>query len=283
MIGRSSPRLLSTVVLIVFCAVIVNGCGGSDSSPSASASLEHIHGLGINPKDQALVVATHAGLFRIPAGSNELARIGESDDDFMGFNVVGPDRFLGSGHPGALSNGVDPLGFIRSADGGQTWVNVSLEGEADFHSLRASGQSIYGVEQGRLMASADGGQSWEERDVPVEFFDIAISPSDPDHVVAASEKGLFTSSDGGRRWRRVSEMIGLLAWSPDDRLYLVDGAGATHVSKDGGKSWSHAGEIGGSPVALFAAGNDELYGALNTGAIMESADGGATWTSRAQP
>lgn len=263
--------------------MIASGCGGSGGEAASSASIEHIHGLGVNPKDQSLVVATHNGLYRVPAGSGELTRIGESDNDFMGFTVVGPDEFLGSGHPATLSNAVNPLGLIRSNDGGLAWTNVSLEGEADFHSLRTSGQSVYGLVEGRLLASADGGQTWDEGSAPVELFDVAIDPGDTDHIVAASDQGLYSSKDGGGEWRRVSDRVGLLAWAPADALHLVDGTGATHVSTNGGKTWSHAGQAGGLPAALYASGDDQLYAALDTGAIVESADGGTTWSTRVQP
>lgn len=271
---------VAAIIVVGIAVALTSGGGGRSAS---SASLEHVHGLGINPKNQALVVATHTGLFSISSGSDQITRIGESDQDTMGFTVVGPDQFLGSGHPGSFSNGVNPLGLIRSNDGGLTWTNIALEGEADFHTLRASFRRVYGIAGGQLVASADGGQNWTERQTPTSFFDIAISPRDVDDVIAAGEDGLYASTNGGRDWRRVSEMVGLLAWAKKDRLYLADGEGTTHVSKDGGKRWSDSGAIGGQPAAMYATGESELYAALGTGAIVASTDGGASWTARTQP
>jgi hypothetical protein len=59
----------------------------------------HVHGLGINPKDGALFVATHTGLFRAGEGEPKATRVADRFQDTMGFTVVGPNRFLGSGHP----------------------------------------------------------------------------------------------------------------------------------------------------------------------------------------
>jgi hypothetical protein len=56
----------------------------------------HIHGLGINPRDGARYAATHSGLFFIREGA--ASRVADRDQDTMGFTVVGPDHFLGSGH-----------------------------------------------------------------------------------------------------------------------------------------------------------------------------------------
>lgn len=61
-----------------------------------------------------------------------MARIGET------FTVVGPDTFLGSGHPdlqSARAGQPGRLGLIESTDGGATWTILSLAGEVDFHSF----------------------------------------------------------------------------------------------------------------------------------------------------
>lgn len=60
--------------------------------------ITHVHGLGVDPGDGALIVATHYGTFRMRAGGGS-ERIGDSLQDTMGFTVVGWGRFLGSGHP----------------------------------------------------------------------------------------------------------------------------------------------------------------------------------------
>jgi hypothetical protein len=129
-------------VLAAAVTLAVTACGGGD--PGADRAVtdpppEHVHGLGINPADGALFIATHTGLFRMEAGSDSAERVGELLQDTMGFAVVGPDRFLGSGHPDLRSDLPPLLGLIRSGDGGLTWDSVSLLGEADFHALRVDG------------------------------------------------------------------------------------------------------------------------------------------------
>jgi hypothetical protein len=57
----------------------------------------HVHGLGINPRDGALYAATHTGLFVIRDGA--ATRAANHYQDNMGFTVLGPDHFIGSGHP----------------------------------------------------------------------------------------------------------------------------------------------------------------------------------------
>jgi hypothetical protein len=99
--------------------------------------VSHVHGLGVNPADGTVYVATHTGTFRLTA-DGKAERVGDSYQDTMGFTVAGPDRFLGSGHPDAegFRRGQPPrLGLIESTDAGVNWTSLSLSGEVDFHGL----------------------------------------------------------------------------------------------------------------------------------------------------
>ena len=277
------------VALLAACAVAA-GCGGSDAPPPPGSApvavedgAEHIHGLGVNPADNALIIATHTGLFRAGPGEQQPQRIGDGRQDTMGFTVVGPDRFLGSGHPDPNEDLPPLLGLIRSDDAGLSWQPVSLLGQADFHVLRASGRTIYGVNasDGTLLVSADGGRRWEPRPPPGPLVDLAPDPRRPDQVLASGPDALYLSRDGGRTWRPVaSGRAGFLTWLPDGSIYLVDGAGAVHRSDDAGRSWEAQGEVGGQPAALSSHGG-ELYVALHTNEVKVSDNGGRSWRARA--
>ncbi len=268
--------------------LVLAGCGsGDDTAPSTGAGpvtsdpgVSHIHGVGINPADDAVIVATHTGLFRAAAGEQRAERIGDRRQDTMGFTVIGPDRFLGSGHPDARDDLPPLLGLIRSRDAGRSWQPVSLLGEADFHVLRAAGRRVYGVNSadGALLASADGGRTWRRRRPPGPLLDLAIDPRDGDRIVVSGERGLAVSRDGGKRWRPLdSERVGLLAWT--DELVLVDAAGDVHSSADAGRTFTSVGALGGQPAAL--AGHDgQLLAALHDNTVHVSADGGRSWRLR---
>ncbi|HYF28325.1 MAG TPA: hypothetical protein VD931_21460 [Baekduia sp.] len=268
-------------------ASLLGACGGNDATPDPGAvqgddGAAHIHGLGVNPADRALYVATHTGLFRAAAGEARPRRVGDRRQDTMGFTVAGPDLFLGSGHPDVRDELPSHLGLIRSEDRGRTWSPVSLLGDADFHVLRSRGRTLYGfdVTHGRLLASGDAGATWQQRRAPAPLVDLAIDPQDPRHLVASGPDGLFESPDGGRAWRaRRGAPAGLLAWT--DALVLIDGDGRVHRSTDAGRTFTEAGAIGGRPAALAAHGR-ELYAATHDNVIEVSRDGGRTWTVRAR-
>jgi hypothetical protein len=274
------PAVLAAVVAVV---VLWNAGRGDDEAVDPGPV--HVHGLGVNPADGALFLATHTGLYRLASDAERAERVGTSFQDTMGFTVVGPDRFLGSGHPDARDDLPSLLGLVESTDGGRTWQPVSLLGEADFHVLRSAGDRVYGYDASgdRLLSSADGGRTWSELRRPGAVLDLAIEPDDGARLVAATGGGLFESADGGESWSRIGPGVGLLAWPAGDELYLLDTEGIVHRSPDRGRELVARGSIGGEPAAFLATDSGELFAALHDGTLVESSDGGATWVVRATP
>jgi hypothetical protein len=146
------------------------GCGQQAADgPSAVAPGDpgpvHVHGLGVNPADESLFIATHTGLFRAESAELRARRVGDRYQDTMGFTVIGPDHFLGSGHPDGREQLPPFLGLIESRDAGRTWRAVSLQRKVDFHVLEARGRRIYGYgsdwesRQPRFLTSSDGVRS----------------------------------------------------------------------------------------------------------------------------
>ncbi|MBA2642910.1 MAG: hypothetical protein H0U82_08295 [Actinobacteria bacterium] len=280
---------LAAVAIVILGVALWRVTGGDQTTSAADAGPVHVHGLGINPADGALFIATHTGLYRSGEGDSKSIRVGDSRQDTMGFSVVGADRFLGSGHPDLRQDLPPLLGLIESTNEGRSWEPISLLGEADFHVLRSADDRVYGYDSSndRLMVSGDAGRTWEEVERPAPLLDLAADPDDNMHVVAAgasdSDQGLYESGNGGRSWKRIGDPIGLLAWPARDRLFLVDGAGSVFMSDDNGKSFEPRGEIGGQPAALLGQEAGELFAALHDGTIKRSTDGGATWTVRSTP
>ncbi|MDQ3355841.1 MAG: hypothetical protein M3502_03810, partial [Actinomycetota bacterium] len=131
--GYALAAVLGVATVI---AVVVAFSGGGDGGSGVGQTFEstgggHVHGLGVNPADGALFVASHNGLFRAGRGESEAKPVGSSGKDVMGFSIAGANRFLGSGHPGNDENLPSSVGLIASSDAGETFQPVSLLGEVD--------------------------------------------------------------------------------------------------------------------------------------------------------
>ena len=293
---RSRTRLAVPAASLAVLATAVTGCSnqtGDDApddepTPSARAAptteLGHVHGLGLNPGDGLIYVATHNGLFVV---ERESARpVGHGRQDTMGFTITGPNAFLASGHPAPGQDGPTNLGLLSSHDAGTTWRTVAEEGR-DFHALTAAGEVVYGLDSssGALMASADGGRTWQIRaTVPARIVDV--SPTEPQRLLATTEAGLMLSDDGGATFSEDTAQ-------PPRLLVLVD-----HIPADGpasseatvagldttGKLWTFDGQawtgpsvsVGGAPHAFTALGPDAYLAATETG-IYRTDNAGRSW------
>lgn len=280
--------------LVGLTALSLASCGGNGKDPGPDPTTNelgpvHVHGLGINPADGALFIATHTGMFSIARGEDEAVRVGDNFQDTMGFTVVGPDRFLGSGHPDLREDLPPYLGLIESGDAGGDWDPVSLLGQADFHVLEAAGDRVYGfgsdfeTRREQFLASRDGGRHWERLAVPESMISLAINPADPDELLMSGPRRLYRSEDAGVSWQPVADQPGFVGWPDPEQLYLVTADGAVATTDASAAEWQAAGDIGGEPAAFEAEASDRLYVALHDGTIEESADGGQNWTLRSAP
>jgi photosystem II stability/assembly factor-like uncharacterized protein len=255
--------------------------GGATSSGNRSAAaiqteeVVHLHGIGRNPADGAVYLATHAGLVRLTPDGFEV--IAGRFQDTMGFAIAGADEFLGSGHPDLREDAPSHLGLIRSEDRGMTWSSVSLSGEADFHAIVLAHGRVFAADSlsGRLLVSSDGGASWDERG-EVALAALAVDPDDPERLVGADYEGaLFESEDGGESWTRSDGPTTVaLLWHSRLGLLAASGDGIVSSRDDGG-SWQTLSSLDGTGPVLAADGTGVLA-ATDGGRIVRSEDA-RTW------
>ncbi|MGA5466737.1 F510_1955 family glycosylhydrolase [Mycobacterium sp. NPDC050041] len=256
-------------------ALVVAFSGPVEDTPAVVPGMTHIHGLGINPSDQRLYVATHYGLFRITE-DDAPQRVGDSMQDFMGFTVTGADEFLASGYPHPADRQQPPHpGLIRTTDAGQSWQSVSLKGSADFHALEYRHGRMYGLDSqsGAVMVSDDS-RSWQTR-TDVTAADLTVSPANAQEVVATARGGLLRSTGGASTFSTVSgaPQLILVSWPDSGHLIGADaGAGFTPAP-----TAARPGSRGppSRPQALLAAGGGHMYVATDD-AMYASDDDGAS-------
>ena len=159
--------------------------------------MPHTHGLGFSADGSQIIVPAHDG-FRIFAdGVWQTPAL--PVHDYMGYAPTN-DGFYGSGHPGPASQLVNPLGLVKSTDGGKTLDHLGFEGESDFHLMGVGYAShvIYVVNpapnaklQVGLFYSVDDGQQWQQsaaRGLTVPPTQIAVHPCEAATVALATER-----------------------------------------------------------------------------------------------
>ncbi len=254
---------------------------GSESSAAAGSApglpSAHVHGLSVNSETGQVLLATHDGLFDVTR--DPAVKIGQTND-YMGFTAAGaPDVFYASGHPGPGSDLPNPLGLLKSTDGGKTWQQLSRQKESDFHALAVTKSGIVAFD-GSLRTSTDG-TTW--RTVAADFMPavLAAHPAG-DTVLATTPEGLQRSTDGGATWtlNAAAPVIQFAAFSGPDEAVGVAPDGTVYSSPDAGLSWQQAGTISGGVQAVAATegtgGKPSIWAATSTGVIVSS-DGGSTF------
>ena len=272
---QAISSLLAVALLLAGCAV-----GEQDGSPRSDRgdqSVGHIHGLGVDPADDTLYVATHHGLFRVDE-SGEPRRVADRWQDTMAFSVVGPRHFLASGHPDVREDLPAHLGLIESTDAGETWRPLALQGEADFHILEPVGDDLYAYDatSGRLLVTQDRKSFEEVGQLPL--LSITAHPDDPNTLLGTTNQSQLVEIDAGTGTAKQlpGPTLVLLDATPDSEIVGIDPAGTIHVSGDSGNTWQRRGGIGDQPAALMI--TDAEWYAATQDQIFRSEDDGRTWT-----
>ncbi|MGH8702602.1 MAG: F510_1955 family glycosylhydrolase [Burkholderiales bacterium] len=181
------------------------------SSARAEPVLHHVHGLAFSPDGRSLIVPSHYGLalWRDARWS----KLDGPQHDYMGFAVT-RRFFFSSGHPAPDLGLVNPLGLMKSADGGRNWRKLGLEGESDFHLLAASydTDAVYvfnpqpnsRMRRAGIYSTRNDGLSWrvaKAQGLAGRIAALAVHAADANVVAAATSEGLYISEDSGESFR----------------------------------------------------------------------------------
>ncbi|WP_291212519.1 F510_1955 family glycosylhydrolase [Hydrogenophaga sp.] len=188
-------------------------------------TLTHSYGLVYSADGRQLIITSDQGL-AIHSGGRWSTAAGAAHE-FKSL-AASRDALISSGHPAPESNIADPMGLIKSTDGGKTWRKLGLHGESDFHTLAASLRVnvVYASNRqpnsrmGRtgIHYTLDNGVRWrraEAKGLGGPIHQLAAHPSDPRMVAAASDAGLYFSRNHADTFHRLGDPGFVLAVSFD--------------------------------------------------------------------
>jgi photosystem II stability/assembly factor-like uncharacterized protein len=281
-VRRAAAVSASTAALILAlaaCTPAPEPSAGASTTHQAGSGLPsaHIHGLTVSGDTSKVLLATHDGLFDVT--KQPASKIGGTND-LMGFTAgKDPGVFYASGHPGEGSDLPNPLGLIKSVDGGKTWEQLSRQGVSDFHALTTTKSGIVAFD-GTLWTSPDG-KAWKKAAADFAPAFLAGHP-DSDTVLATTPRGVQRSTDGGATWNllKSSPVIMFAAFADPGDAVGVEPDGTVHLSTDGGATWAKKGRIEGQVMSIAAvkgANGKPWIWAATTESILVSTDGGTTF------
>ncbi len=283
------------------------GCGSSGDDPAAQKGRSdrlvdftkkppYVNSFETDTRTGDFLITTNRGFYRVDPETDEVTREKATISHrgkqatlgtFLELDQAADGSLVGSGHPDPGSKMPQYLGYLRSADGGETWEVVSRYGVADVHKIVFIHDRLYAWDAvlSALLISTDGGKTFTEHFTPRGLIlDFEVDPEDPDRIVAATDEQLFRSTDGGDSWRPVLPAPGVrVAWPEVDRLYVATADGRVQVSPDGGDTYEDVGRVDGEPWVIKAESADELLLALSDASVIRSTDGGATWEDVFRP
>ncbi|WP_072690420.1 F510_1955 family glycosylhydrolase [Rhodococcus marinonascens] len=264
----SARRFARTVLPLTAAALVLAGCSSQDGATELdntvpavdfTSELSHLHGLYVDA-DGTVLAGTHTGLFALDS-SGTPARVGTSDDDFMGLTGIPvSDTLFASGHPGQSSTAANPLGLRSSTDGGKSWAERSFAGQVDFHTLAADESTMVGFDgTDGLLVSTDGGSTWTPG-ATLPATSLAVTTSG---IWAIAGQGVQHSTDGARVFSTVTDAPALVMLAgAGDALWGIDNDGYAWRSREGA-DWQRLARVG-QVAALTAKDYETAYAATPT-------------------
>ena len=250
-IKKSNKKSLR-VSFYLFAIVALLGFSNRASAETLD-SVSHIHHVKVVEKK--VLVLTHEGLFEL-VKRNEMKLVGKEKIDVMGFSTLGK-ALLASGHPAVGSTMPNPIGLVKSIDGGLSWKAVSLVGKVDFHFLEGAGSDLYGVDSqsGKFMYSADSGLTWKilgENNIT----DIAVSPKKSGMAIAIKDSELLLTNNAFKTSSKIKSSLKItqIEWR-ESGLYALSGS-SLYKSTNIGRTWTELSSFKGAPGILSA--SDQL-------------------------
>ena len=205
--------------------------------------------------------------------------------------------------PSILYAGDSEGKLLKSINSGASWSVHAQLTNGGIGSLvvdPGNADTVYVGARDGVYKSTDGGKTWNRVHSSQEVVEVAVAPTDPRMLLAATVRGVYLSTDAGDNWAMtLDHHAHSVQASPDNPQVAYAGTrDGIYRSDDGGRTWSlenngiqflDIGPLAVHPedIDTVLVGNNiwqwtyhyDPYPASTAGeGIYKTADGGATWT-----
>ena len=158
---------------------------------------------------------------------------------------------------------------FKSTNGGSSWIAVGLASQ-DVTSLAVDPRrpaTVYAAAD-RPVKSTDGGASWQRiGGLPADASALTIDPHHPQTVYAASDQGVFTSRDGGLRWRNLG-LGGVMDVALSSKAVYAATGSRVFMRTHAGKAWRIVGDSRAAVESIAVSANGRiLYAGVDENAL----------------
>jgi len=258
------------------------------------------------------------GVYKSEDGGKSWKNMGLTESEHIGAIVVDSNNpnIIFAAAMGSLRRSGGDRGVYRSTDGGENWERVLFVSDytgayevhmdprysnilyaAVQHRLRYQYSAVYGGPESGIYRSLDGGTTWDKLKNGLPSEDVGkigmdISPANPDVLYAiveatSKDKGIYKSTDRGASWTKQNSYISSypfyfqkLICDTKDKNMLYSCDVFMQVTRDGGKTWSNAGEkdkhVDNHALWIDPDNNEHLIDGCD-GGVYETYDQGKNW------
>ncbi len=258
----------------------------------AVGSFEYVGSVALSPTNRDTMYATSDYAYKSTDGGTTWTKLGFQPNNWgcrLVVDRVAPNTIY-------VANKFD--GLSKSTDGGATWAaDAAFRGRAvwDVAIDAAAHKVVYAATYGDGVFKSTGGK-WQAMNSGLSAMvvkSLAFDQARPNRVYAATNAGVYRSTDRGNAWTGSTWMpigsdgldvyrkrlINTLAIDPQGKIY-AGSDGGVFKSTDGGLKWTDTSngllDKSARAIAIDASSSDVLYAGALTG-IFKTTNGGALW------
>lgn len=286
------PAVLALAALFLAAVPVVAGCNEWTSGGPWGGNIQSI---AVSPQDPSVLYAAvwARGIYKSADSGETWFEVNNGLYYWDGVGLYPTTVAVDPQRPNIVYTAISRIGIFKSTDGGESWILGSDGMHDDPYVYNVvfdpRDTDVLYTGAGYAYKSLDGGRSWFRimEGLITTVGDLAIDPSHPDTLYAATSNGVYKTENGGASWWRCSDGLpsggsGYLAIDPQipSTLYVRSERDGEFKSTDGGASWFPINN--GLPPWIYSFAIDPvttstLYAGTWGYGVFRSEDGGASW------